>query len=226
MLRAATLTPRHTLVKNYYSALREFESQKISHESAVRSAFQTLLADSARLRHWTLIPELSATTRGRIIVPDGTVRDRNYLPRGYWEAKDTADDLDAEIRKKIERGYPTANIIFEDSRRAVLYQDKREALRADLTDPQGLCDLLNQFHEHTEPEIETFEKAVEEFKDRVSDLGQGLRLKIEEAHKNNRAFRGAFDQFLELCRKALNPNLSEAAVDEMLIQHLLTEHRF
>jgi predicted helicase len=226
MLRAATLTPKHKLVKNYYSALKEFESQKVTHESAVRSAFQTLLADSARLRHWTLIPELGATTRGRTIVPDGTVRDRNYLPRGYWEAKDTADDLDAEIRKKIERGYPTVNIIFEDSRRAVLYQDKREALRADLTDPQSLCDLVNQFHEHTEPEIETFEKAVEEFKDRVSDLGQGLRLKIEEAHSDNKPFQAAFDQFLELCRKALNPNLSRHAVDEMLIQHLLTERLF
>ena len=36
------------------------------------------------------------------------------------------------------------------------------------------------------------------------------------------AFRG----FHEKCRQSLNPNLSEAAVEEMLIQHLLTERIF
>ena len=28
------------------------------------------------------------------------------LPRGYWEAKDTQDDLETEIRKKKAKGYP------------------------------------------------------------------------------------------------------------------------
>jgi len=28
---------------------------------------------------------------------------------------------------------------------------------------------------------------------------------------------------MEICRQALNPNISQAAVDEMLIQHMLTE---
>ena len=140
--------------------------------------------------------------------------------------KDTRDDLEAEIRKKIERGYPTTNIIFEDTRQAVLYQDKREVMRVDLTDPEKLCDVVNQFHGHVEPEIETFEKAVAEFKDRVPNLGRGLKEIIEAAHNDNPAFRAAFEQFLEICRKALNPNLSEAAVDEMLIQHLLTERLF
>ena len=33
-----------------------------------------------------------------------------YLVRGHWEAKDSKDDLDDEIAKKIARGYPTNNI--------------------------------------------------------------------------------------------------------------------
>jgi hypothetical protein len=37
-------------------------------------------------------------------VPDGTLRGRNSLPRGYREAKDTQDDLDTEIKKKTARG--------------------------------------------------------------------------------------------------------------------------
>ena len=226
MARSATLTPRHSLVKKYYATLQDLRSQNVEHELGLRRAFEALLAESARLRRWTLVGELSTESRGRTVVPDGTIRDRNYLPRGHWEAKDTRDDLEAEIRKKIERGYPTTNIIFEDTRRAVLYQDKREALRVDLSEPEKLCELVNQFHEHVEPEIDTFEKAVEEFKDRVPNLGRGLKEVIEQAHGNNQAFQTAFDEFFKLCRKALNPNLSEAAVDEMLIQHLLTERLF
>ena len=46
---------------------------------------------------------------------------------------------------------------------------------------------------------------------------------MREAHENNAKFIQTFDVFFELCKSSLNPNLSEAAVDEMLVQHLLTE---
>ena len=39
-------------------------------------------------------------------------------------------------------------------------------------------------------------------------------------------FTAAFEDFYEKCRQSINPNLSEAAVEEMLIQHLLTERIF
>src|SRR5207244_2499102 len=39
-------------------------------------------------------------------------------------------------------------------------------------------------------------------------------------------FRAAFEKFFELCRSALNPNIRIEAVDEMLVQHLLTERLF
>ena len=40
------------------------------------------------------------------------------------------------------------------------------------------------------------------------------------------AFITAFADFHAKCRQSINPNLSEAAVEEMLIQHLLTERIF
>lgn len=40
---------------------------------------------------------------------------------------------------------------------------------ADLTKPQELADLLNAFFSHTEPAHDNFEKAVDEFKQRVPD---------------------------------------------------------
>lgn len=37
------------------------------------------------------------------------------LVRGYWEAKDTADKLEAKIEKNRKAGYALNNIIFEDT---------------------------------------------------------------------------------------------------------------
>jgi len=157
------------------------------------------------------------------IRPDGTFRDDFYIERGYWEAKDTHDDLETEIKKKTARGYPLTNPIFEDTRTAVLYQNNRREMVADLTKPQELADLLNAFISHTEPAHDNFEKAVDEFKQRVPDLARGLVDLIADAHKNNPRFIKAFGDFFDLCKSSLNPNLSAAAVDEMLVQHLLTE---
>ena len=53
------------------------------------------------------------------VLPDGTILHDLRVPSGYWEAKDTDDELDEEIEKKKPRGYPQDNIIFEDSRNAV-----------------------------------------------------------------------------------------------------------
>ena len=128
-------------LQNYYRDLEAYAAQNVTHETAVRSAFQNLLAEVARTYDWMLIPELGRKGTKRII-PDGTLRDGNSLPRGYWEAKDSKDRLDVEIAKKIALGYPLSNIIFEDTREGVLYQSGSEVLRAELTDPQQLTMLL------------------------------------------------------------------------------------
>ncbi len=160
---------------------------------------------------------------GRNLRPDATLRDRNNFPRGYWEAKDSADDLEAEIRKKSELKYPLTNIIFEDTERGILYQNKERVFTANLGDPRELADLLNRFYNHEEPDIEAFDLALDEFQQRVSDLATGLQAKIADAHAHNRHFQGAWNTFFSLCRLSLNPNISKDAVDEMLVQHLLTE---
>lgn len=46
---------------------------------------------------------------------DGALMHTLRVPFGYWEAKDTEDDLDAAIEKKFRAGYPKTNIIFENS---------------------------------------------------------------------------------------------------------------
>jgi predicted helicase len=138
-----------------------------------------------------------------------------FLRLGYWEAKDTSDDLDKEIKKKIAKNYPTTNTIFEDTREAVLYQKGRSPRRFNLTEAREVADLLNEFYSYAEPDIQGFEDAVDEFKERVPELAAGLNKKIKQAHEKNKNFQAA-----------LNPNIRRDAVDEMLVQYLLTEQLF
>jgi predicted helicase len=224
--RQVEISPSHRLIREYYRSREEMSAQNVEHELALRHSFQDLLGDSARLHGWTLIAELGAKAGGHTVRPDATLRDANSIPRGYWEAKDSRDDLAREIEHKIRRGYPLTNTIFEDTRRAVLYQNRDRVLEVDLSDPAELVRLLHRFYSHTEPEIKEFEAAVEEFEQRVPDLAKGLAVKIKEAHDRNRPFQEAFAAFFSLCQLSLNPNIRREAVDEMLVQHLLTERLF
>ncbi len=115
MATASEVKPTHKAVKSYYAALETYADHSVEHEGALRSAFQNLLADTGRKVGWTLIPELSLDANGHSIRPDGTFRDEFTIERGYWEAEDTADDLEAEIKKKIKRGYRLTNTNFEDT---------------------------------------------------------------------------------------------------------------
>ena len=221
------ITPTHRSIRRYYENVEALRDQGVLNEMSVRSPFESLLRETARLKDWTFISELSGKSGGALIRPDGTLRDRNSLPRGYWEAKDTQDDLDTEIKKKIARGYPLSNTIFEDTQTGVLFQNKQKINGPySLGSPKELAALLNQFFTYIEPDIEGFEEAVDEFKERVPELARGLVEKIQQAHKDNARFQAAFEKFFELCRTALNPNIRVEAVDEMLVQHLLTERLF
>ena len=225
------LKPTHKPVKAYYESLQRFELIDVSHETAVRSAFQTLLEYCGRQFDWILVPEHSMTPlikgiKNKRIVVDGALIDTFQLPHGYWEAKDIHDDLPTEVLHKFEKGYPRDNILFQTPHRAILWQNNQRTLDADLTDPTQLIHTLETFFSHRPQEYTEWEEAVAQFKDRVPALGNGLAELIEKERGANREFTAAFAAFHEKCRQSINPNLSEAAVEEMLIQHLLTERIF
>ncbi len=210
-------------IAHYYKELAAYDAHKVTHETAVRSAFQNLLAAFAQSANWVLIPEQTLANGKR---PDGTMRDTFNLPRGYWEAKDTKDDLSTEIHKKINAGYPISNTIFEDTRRAVLYQNNKPVFEADLTQPKELTNVLDLFFHYAAPDIATFERAVEDFKESIPDLAQGLLKIIKEEHARNKTFVSTFANFLSLCRTSLDPNMSSATVDEALTSRAFNRGEF
>ncbi len=215
------------IIKDYYNELDRFDRLGKTHEGAVRSAFQSLLQGCARRFDWTLVPEHSMTgRRKKRIVVDGVLIDDFRLTRGYWEAKDIHDDIEQEIQHKFETGYPRDNILFQTPQRAILWQNDRQKLDVDLTDSTQLIEVLQTFFAHRPQEYTEWEEAVEKFTDQVPALGKGLAKRIQEEREVNQEFATAFAAFHAICCDSLNPNLSEAAVEEMLIQHLLTERIF
>ena len=164
--------------------------------------------------------------RNKRIAVDGALIDDFKLAHGYWEAKDIHDDLPTEVLRKFEAGYPRDNILFQTPHHAILWQNAQPVLDVNLTDPTELIGTLETFFSHRPREYTEWEEAVAQFKDRVPALGNGLAELIEKERGANREFTAAFAAFHEKCRQSINPNLSEAAVEEMLIQHLLTERIF
>ncbi len=223
------LKPTHAAVKNYYAALYQFGQLYIDHEMAVRSAFQDLLSSSGRKLKLTLVPEFRIErTRPRTsVIVDGALLDTFHLAHGYWEAKDEHDDLDREIKAKLEKGYPRDNIIFQAPERAILYQGGiRQGLDEDISKPENLTQIVNQFFDYKAPHIEEWEQAVSEFSERIPELAAAVKKIIDEERRHSPSFVRSFEDFYALCRQAINPNLSEDAVERMLIQHLLTERIF
>ena len=221
-------------IKDYYDALDQFNQRSFTNETAVRSAFQSLLQHYGRKLNWILVPEYPMIPpdkggkggKNKRIIVDGALIDSFQLPHGYWEAKDIHDNLSVEVQHKFEAGYPRDNILFQTPKHAILWQNDQPALEADLTDATQLIETLSAFFSHRPQAYLEWEEAVSQFKDRVPALGQGLVELIERERGTNRRFAAAFRAFHEKCCQSINPDLSEAAVEEMLIQHLLTERIF
>ena len=193
-------------------------------ELNIRPAFQNCLAAycAAHKEKLTLVPELSVGS----VRPDGTVKDTLRMTRGYWEAKDTRDDLDREIQRKFDSGYPRDNIVFEDSRTAVLVQNREEAMRVDMNQPGALHRLIRRFLDYELPQIEEFRGAQAQFKADLPTVIANLREAVEAAEADNAEFQSAAASFLELCRRSIGPDVAAADVREMLLQHILTKDIF
>ena len=225
-MNTLTLKPTYKVVKAYYGEIHDVVQLGYRSEGAVSPAFAALLRRCAKQSYWTLVEQYSMRRGGRIIRVDGALVDPFKLVHGVWEAKDTDDDLEKEIKRKFEAGYPNDNILFQAPDRAIIWQNGQEVFDEDISNSDYLIEALNVFFGYQPPAFEQWQQAIEEFKLRVPELAGGLLDLIEKERQTNPRFIQAFREFTALCREAINPNLSTQAVEEMLIQHLLTERIF
>jgi len=216
------------LIHQYYNTVDQIIQYGGSRkETSIRVAFQNLLNDYCKTKDFLLIPELEyRTKKGKLVYPDGTVKDALRLPYGYWESKDQFDNLDQEIEKKLAKGYPDDNILFEDSQTAVLIQSGEEILRVSMGDADALDTAINAFINYLRPEVRDFRDAISHFQEDLPTILTTLRSLIDEQSINNKPFQQARDKFLRVCRESIHPKISLEDIREMMIQHILTEDIF
>ncbi len=221
-----TFMPTYAHIERYQADKQRFiEFGGSDNEQSIRRAFAVCLDSYCREHRekLALIDELDAPLRNR---PDGTVKDSLRMARGYWEAKDTHDDLDAEIQHKLNRGYPQDNIIFEDSQTAVLIQNREEAMRVDMSRPGELHRLIRAFLDYELPQIEEFRQAQQQFKADLPAVLDNLRQAVADAETGNVGYQEGAARFLGHCRRTISPSVSGEDVREMLLQHILTQDIF
>jgi predicted helicase len=216
------------LINQYYNNVDQIIQYGGSRkETSIRVAFQNLLNDYCRSKDFILIPELEyKTKKGKPVYPDGTIKDALRLDYGYWESKDQYDNLDLEIEKKLAKGYPDDNILFEDSQTAVLIQGGGEILRVSMRDAEALDTAINAFINYLRPEVQDFRDAITHFKEDLPTILTTLRSLIDQQSISNQPFQQARDKFLQVCRKSIKPEISLEDIREMMIQHILTEDIF
>jgi len=211
-------------ILNYYNKLDQYKRfGGTRNESSIRRAFTNLLEEYCLPKN--LIPVDEVQLKQSAKRPDGTVKNALKLDWGYWESKDLKDKLDEEIEKKIAIGYPTFNILFENSEEIVLWQRDKEAMRGSMYDAEFLHRILSAFVEYERPEITEFNTAVEKFKEDIPDIVEALRKMIVDQEKNP-DFRIQREKFWNVCRESINPEISAFDIQEMLIQHILTSEIF
>ncbi|MEH1802307.1 MAG: type ISP restriction/modification enzyme [Nostoc sp.] len=216
------------LVSQYYTEVERIIQYGGSRkETSIRVAFQNLVNEYCKPREFRLIPELDyKTPSGKLVYPDGTVKDALRLDWGYWESKDQYDNLDDEISNKLKKGYPDSNILFEDSQTAVLIQSGQETMRVPMKDAAALDGIITYFINYVRPEVKDFREAIEIFKEDLPAVLNALRNLIDSQIETNVAFKIARAKFWSICKESINPEVTLLDIREMMIQHILTEDIF
>ena len=193
-------------------------------ETSIRRAFANLLTTYCKPHDLLLVDELEYITKlNTRVVPDGTIKDALRHTQGYWEAKDERDIIDDEIALKFKKGYPNDNILFEDSKTAVLIQNGFEAMRCNMREPEKLDHLIKQFVEFERPELQSFRQAITQFKEDMPAVLGALRELIDSQAISNTSFKKSLEVFLKLCQDNINKDIvidDARVVSTFLVRHL------
>jgi len=214
-------------IHQYHNAIHKiYQFSGQSHEQAIKDEFKRLLNHYCDSRNLLVVSEINIKNkRGDLIRPDGIIKNNLRLDCGYWESKANVN-LEKEILAKINVGYPLSNTLFQDDKTAILYQNNQRFLEIPLENERELDQLLTQFVSYESQEIKEFNAAIEQFKQDLPHILEALRGMIAVQEKSNRAFISARANFLTVCQHSINPAITPTDINEMLLQHILTEEIF
>ena len=215
------------LIQRYYKEIDDLVQYGGSNiEAVISHKFGDLIDSYCQKRNLKLIPQLEYRTKqGTLIRPDGTIKNALRIEYGFWESKANVN-LEDEIRKKFNSGYPKTNILFEDGKIAILYQNGEEIKRCKIREEIDLDKIISLLINFEHPEVKSFNEAVEQFKKDIPKVVEALNEMISKQEIENSEFKKIRNTFHELCKQSINPNITVENVNEMLIQHILTEEIF
>ncbi len=211
-------------IKEYYKGLNELETTGgLFAERDTERLFANLLGSISKENHYFIRSNSSYTTDSNTQIRfDTAVYTGVGIVYGIHEAKKYDADLNVAIKEKKEAMYPFRNIIFENSKQAVLFQDNDQYNHfIDIRDTKEFTNLLETFFSYTSPEIQEYNASQQEFFKRVPDLIKRIRdffdkASVHEGYKKNIA------RFEKLLKETINPNISRFETREIVIQHFLT----
>ena len=140
-------------IKNYYNRIANLTiAGGTKNETSIRKAFLEMVEKYAKELQLAIVDELQQY--GTRNYPDAGLQSPIGLNFGYIENNGIYDDIEAEIAKKIDKGYDLTNIIFENSQWLVLYQNKTRVFKGYI----GETDFVNSRISEAE-----FERVIKQF---------------------------------------------------------------
>ncbi len=213
-------------ITKYYKAIAKEKQQGADNEQNLRPHFYELLKHYLNSEGLHLQYEQREKSDLFNNYPDAKIS-REQIPVGHIENKDAKDNLNQEITKKLEgRGYPSFNILFENTEKAVLYQAGKKVDEIAMNDAEELHRVLLKFVQYQTDDQKAFLNAKQTLKIQVPLLADEMRRDFVQEEITNKAFEQKLNEFLELCQKSINQNLEKEDVLEIVIQHILTEDIF
>jgi predicted helicase len=210
-------------INQYYVELERLKQRGNKNELSIKTAFRGLISFYCRPKDLEIIEEQTLLTSRK--APDGVLKDAVGFIYGYWEAKDEKDDIEIKIIEKQRDGYPMTNFLIENSIYAVLIQgDKRTKIK--MSDKEALHHLLIEFVSFERIEFKQFKQVIKKFQEDLPQIIEVLRGMITKESSTNDLFITEKSNFFYLCKDAINPAIKISDIDEMLIQHILTEQIF
>lgn len=217
-------------IKRYYEEKAKiYQTNKNPNEGQLRPSFSRLLNDCISPKGYSLIEEKNETTNeGKKIRCDGRLETKDSLIIGYWESKDTKDNLEEEIKKKRDKGYPFENILFEDSKTAILIQAGREVARTGINDDadiKNFGELLGRFISY-DKETKRFRQELENFKEVIPKMAGEIKRLFWQATKDNEDFKKQLGILKKIFSESIREDISNWDIEEMVTQHILSEDIF
>lgn len=208
----STINHEHPAIETYQRRISS------SGDPTARYALGALLAATAREAGLTVEIGAELLHKGQRYDLDGAIRDGWGLPIGAWRAL----PADTAVPLNIATTYPLDNFLIANLKTATLIQNGREVARVDdMSSRKAIADLLTRFFGYEVAAFSAFATTAKELEAKIDETGRTVNRAIKRAHGENPKFIGMYEVFLEVCRAALNPNIRQDAVDEMLVQHVL-----